>query len=366
MLQLKSFFSHRILRNVVGAWFGVCFFAILACVPGNSYVWGKNIAQQQPKLVKRSHYSKPVSHHSKPVLWVGPDMDPAWTKGLSPQAFDALPVTLAAFPCGELTVDIKAPVRGRPVVLVQSIMDHENLVRVLFLCRKLVQQGVEQITLIAPFLFYGRQASEKQGLFGDVLAMLRWAGVKQVFTLDTHVSPSLLGQQDFLHVLDPTPVWAKTVSADMQNNPTHRRENVVIVAPDRGSLPRAKALANRLGLPFCVLGKKRTQQGIMVTLPPVDFKNKACYLIDDIVDSGSTLRKAADAMRQAGAAVVKACITHGVLSYAQEFLQNTHLDAVFLGDTVPLNVDLLHIQRVHMMPLLDNTLHALQYPRKTF
>jgi ribose-phosphate pyrophosphokinase len=89
----------------------------------------------------------------------------------------------------------------------------------------------------------------------------------------------------------------------------------VVISPDVGGVVRARALAKRINAPLSIVDKRRERAGESEVMNIIgDVKGRNCILVDDIVDSGGTLCNAADALLAAGAADVRAYITHGVLS----------------------------------------------------
>src|SRR5918993_47884 len=90
--------------------------------------------------------------------------------------------------------------------------------------------------------------------------------------------------------------------------------NLTIVSPDAGGAERARAYAKRLGAELAVIDKRRSEEGPEVMNVIGDVDGRTCIIQDDIIDTAGTIQKAANALKDNGAARVLACPVHGVLS----------------------------------------------------
>ena len=93
------------------------------------------------------------------------------------------------------------------------------------------------------------------------------------------------------------------------------RDDVIVVAPDRGSVTRARKFAERLELPLAIVDKRRPRANVSKVMNIIgEVEGKKVILVDDMIDTAGTLCGAAAALKNAGAAEVYTCATHGVLS----------------------------------------------------
>jgi ribose-phosphate pyrophosphokinase len=114
--------------------------------------------------------------------------------------------------------------------------------------------------------------------------------------------------------------------------------NLIVVAPDVGSIKIARAYSKRLGADLAVIDKRRpTQNQAEVVNIIGEVEGKNVLLIDDIIDTAGTLTNAANALRAAGAMEIMAACTHPLLSGpAYERIEASALSKLMVTDTIPL------------------------------
>ena len=116
------------------------------------------------------------------------------------------------------------------------------------------------------------------------------------------------------------------------------QQNLTVVSPDMGSVRRAREFANRLGAPLAIVDKRRPRENeseIMNIIGTVEDTH--ALLLDDMIDTGGTLIKAAAAIKEQGAVTVRACATHPVFSGpALDLIENSVLEELLVCDSIPL------------------------------
>ena len=127
-----------------------------------------------------------------------------------------------------------------------------------------------------------------------------------MFTLDLHSKQIegffKIGVQNF----DTTSLFSKLF---------HDKEKQIVVSPDVGGVMRAQKLADMLNVELAVINKTRLSDGRCIMNNIIgDVANKNCIIIDDIIDTGGTLCRAAELVIENKAKSVSACVTHGVFS----------------------------------------------------
>ena len=127
---------------------------------------------------------------------------------------------------------------------------------------------------------------------------------------------------------------------DLETHPRRMiiAKNGVIVSPDAGGVARARKVAKKLQLDIAIIDKRRERANQAEAMNVIgDVKKKKCIIVDDIVDTGKTLIKGAEALRREGALEVMAYITHGVLSKngAQRMEDSEALSTLVITDTIP-------------------------------
>lgn len=214
----------------------------------------------------------------------------------------------------EVFVEVQENVRGEDAFVIQSTSfpANDNLMELLILIDALKRASARRITAVVPYYGYARQ-DRKPGPRTPISAKLvanlvTRAGADRVLTLDLHA-----GQiQGFFDIptdnLFAAPVMVRDITERLDNR-------LVVVSPDVGGVVRARGLAKRIDAPLAIVDKRRERPGESEVMNIIgDVSDRACILVDDIVDSGGTLCNAADALLEKGATSVHAYITHGVLS----------------------------------------------------
>lgn len=241
------------------------------------------------------------------------------------------------FSDGEVCVDLKESVRGVDCYIIQSTCDpvNNNLMELLIMIDAMKRASAGRINAVIPYYGYARQdrkARARDPITAKLVAdMLVAAGADRVVTMDLHASQI----QGYFNI----PV------DHMLGMPIYRNffkdqniEDLVIVSPDHGSVPRARKMAEPLNCPIAIVDKRRPEPNkseIMNIIGNIEGKN--CILVDDMIDTAGTITNAANALKNLGAKSVKACATHGILSGpAKERIEKSAIEELVLLNTVPL------------------------------
>ena len=241
------------------------------------------------------------------------------------------------FSDGEVCVDLKESVRGVDCYIIQSTCDpvNNNLMELLIMIDAMKRASAGRINAVIPYYGYARQdrkARARDPITAKLVAdMLVAAGADRVVTMDLHASQI----QGYFNI----PV------DHMLGMPIYRNffkeqniEDLVIVSPDHGSVPRARKMAEPLNCPIAIVDKRRPEPNkseIMNIIGNIEGKN--CILVDDMIDTAGTITNAANALKELGAKSVKACATHGILSGpAKERIEASAIEELVLLNTVPL------------------------------
>jgi ribose-phosphate pyrophosphokinase len=255
--------------------------------------------------------------------------------------FEIIPYNFVRFSDGEMCVELQKPVRGDDVIVVSSINEpvNDNLVKVIICADALKRASAKSITLIAPYLGYSRQdrrAKPWQPITARLIAdVLQVSGINRITTCDLHASQI----EGFYSIpIDNIPVlqilghrWRKEVSDVAAND-------LVVVSPDAGGVTRARLFMNEAKIPnLAVINKYREKANVVSSMQVIgDIKDKIAVIIDDMVDTGGTLMRAATELKSLGAKKVYVYCTHGVLSQgAIEKLSNfDDIEKLFITDTI--------------------------------
>ncbi|HAG39781.1 MAG TPA: ribose-phosphate pyrophosphokinase, partial [Pseudoalteromonas sp.] len=133
-------------------------------------------------------------------------------------------------------------------------------------------------------------------------------------------------------------------------------EDVVVVSPDIGGVVRARAIAKLLhDTDLAIIDKRRPQANVSQVMHIIgDVEGRDCIIVDDMIDTGGTLCKAAEALKEHGAKRVFAYATHPILSgKAAENIRNSVIDEVIVTDSIPLSDELKALDKVKVLTLAD-------------
>ena len=174
------------------------------------------------------------------------------------------------------------------------------------------------------------------GAAGAVAGIFKAPIAGLVFTLEVLMIDLTMGS---LLPLLVSSVTAATVSyifvEDMQ---TLNLQNPCVVSPDMGGVVRARAIAKLLdNTDIAIIDKRRPRPNVSEVMNLIgDVKDRECIIVDDIIDTGGTLCKAAAALKERGAKSVIAYGTHAVLSgAAYKNISESVIDTLVVSDSVP-------------------------------
>lgn len=270
------------------------------------------------------------------------------------------------FADGETWVQINENIRGHDVFVIQSTNSPaRNIMEVLVMLDAIRRASPRRITALIPYFGYARQDRKDQPrvpITAKLMAnLITTAGAERVLTMDLH-SAQIQGFFDipFDHLF-ASPVFVEHVKTTF---PT----DVVVVAPDIGSVKMARAYATRLHAPLAVIDKRRTRRDeidVMNVIGEVDGKNVVIF--DDIISTGGTLVKAAAALKERGAKKIMACITHAVLADSvYDKLNNSDISALAVTNTVQHDPELIasrtdRIQILSVARILGEAMHRIHH-----
>ena len=246
--------------------------------------------------------------------------------------------TLDKFYNSEVHVQINECVRGCDTFIIQSTCapTNDNLMELLVMVDALRRASAGRITAVIPYFGYARQdrrvRSARVPITAKVVAdLLSSVGVDRVLTVDLHAEQI----QGFFDVPVDNCYSSKLFVEDIKNL---NLENPCIVSPDMGGVVRARAISKLLNdAPIAIIDKRRPRPNVSEVMNLIgEVKDKECIIVDDMIDTGGTLCKAAAALKERGAKKVIAYGTHPVLSgAAYENIKNSVIDTIVVTNTIP-------------------------------
>lgn len=254
------------------------------------------------------------------------------------------------FSDGEIAVNIGETVRGVDCYIVQSTCDpvNDNLMELLIMIDAMKRASAGRINAVIPYYGYARQdrkAKARDPITAKLVAdMLVAAGADRVVTMDLHAA-QIQGYFNIPvdHMLG-MPIITKYFKDQAQ-------DNLVIVSPDHGSVPRARKMAEPLNCPIAIVDKRRPEPNKSEIMNIIgNIEGKHCILIDDMIDTAGTITNAANALKDLGALSVRAAATHAVLSGpAIERIEKSAIEELVLLNTLPIPEE----KRIEKMKILS-------------
>ena len=252
------------------------------------------------------------------------------------------PCKITRFASGEIYFRSEESVRGADVFVIQTHAEpvNESIMEQLVMLDAMKRASAKRITAVIPYYGYSRQ--DKKGLAREPISaklvadLVTVAGAQRVVSVDLH-SGQTQGYFDFpFDHLTALPILSDFLSGELGLHD----ENVVVVAPDAGRIRTAERLREHLHADLAFLYKRRSRMEAhkieeMAVVGEVD--GRPCILVDDMIDTGGTVAKGAEALAQQGAGPIYAAATHGVLSgKAVQLLEEAPISGVVLTNTVPI------------------------------
>lgn len=243
---------------------------------------------------------------------------------------------LTRFPDSEIHIRLEESVRGRDAYVIQSTSDptNEHLMELLILLDTLRRASAGRITAITPYYAYARQDRKSTGrepITAKLVAnLITTAGADRVLALDLH-SPAIQG---FFDIGMDHSTAINLLAADLK---PRLPANSVIVSPDTGGVKRADQFVQALGLPLAIMHKRRASEDSVEMVAVIgDVAGCAPVIVDDIIATGGTIRKAVETLLEAGALPeVRVVATHGVFcGDAVRTLKHPAIREIAVTDTI--------------------------------
>jgi ribose-phosphate pyrophosphokinase len=263
------------------------------------------------------------------------------------------------FSDGELQVSFEESVRGKSVFLIQSTFPPaENLLELLLMIDAAKRASAKEIIAVIPYFGYARQDRKDQPrvaigakLVADMLAV---AGATRVMTMDLHADQI----QGFFNV-PVDHLFASSIF--MPYLQALNLSDLSVAAPDMGGSKRANAYAKHLKCEIVICYKQRTRANVVDQITAIgEIEGRNIVLIDDLIDTGGTLCKAADMMIERGAKSVRAICTHPVLSgKAYENIENSKITELIVTDTIPLTKECSKIKVLSVSALFARVINSI-------
>ena len=269
-------------------------------------------------------------------------------------------VTTTHFSDGEFQPAFEESIRGRRVFIIGSTFPStDNLMEMLLMCDAAKRASARHITAVMPYFGWARQDRKDKPRVAIgaklVAKLLETAGATRIMTMDLHADQI---QGFFEKPVDH--LFASTIFLPYVKS--LGLDNLTIASPDMGGSKRAYAYSKYLESDVVICYKQRQKANVIAHMELIgEVKDKNVILVDDMIDTGGTLTKAADLMMERGAKSVRAICTHPILSgNAYERIQNSQLTELIVSDTIPLKKNISKIKVVSCAALFADVMHKVQ------
>ena len=267
------------------------------------------------------------------------------------------------FSNGEIYARYGESVRGSDVFVIQAHTEpiNEWVMEQLIMVDALKRASAKRITVVAPFYPYARQDKKGRGrepISARLMAdLFKAAGADRIMSVVLHaaqIQGFFDGPVDHLFAM---PVLLEHFKSQLDP------ETLTVVSPDMGRVRVADIWSDKLGAPLAIIHKRRDPKihnDVSIHEIVGDVEGRVCLLVDDMIDTGRTIAKAAQALKDAGAISVIVAATHAVFSEpASTVLQSDFIDEVVVTDTLPLDVS-KHWDRLRILPIAPLLARAIK------
>lgn len=272
-------------------------------------------------------------------------------------------VKIDRFSDEEILISVEESIRGQNVYIIQptGYPVNTHYMELFIMVDALRRASVNTINVVMPYYGYARQdrtATPREPISAKVVAnLLEKTGVDHLLTLDLH-TPQLQGFYSIpVENLTAAPVLANHFAEN------YLKEDIgVVVAPDHASATRTREYADLFDLPLAIMDRRLVERSYnapeQINQHVIgDVKGKQCIIVDDLVDTGRTMREVSDALMNGGAEEVYALATHPVLSEkATEVIEDSPIKKIIVTDSlyIPEEKRSPKIEQISVASLLED------------
>jgi len=269
-------------------------------------------------------------------------------------------IVITHFADGEFVVSYEESIRGRDVFLVQSTFPNsDNLMELLLMIDAAKRASARQIIAVVPYFGWARQDRKDKPrvsigakLVADLLSV---AGIDRLITMDLHADQ----EQGFFDV-PVDHLYASSILLPYIKN--LQLPNLCIATPDVGGSKRANTYAKYLKCPLVLCNKSREKANEVASMQIIgDVKGKNVVIVDDMVDTGGSITKAANIMKENGALSVRAVASHCVMSDpATQRIEDSDLVEMVFTDSIPYSKPSTKVKQISVADIFAETIRRVE------
>ncbi len=276
-----------------------------------------------------------------------------------------VPIEKTVFSDGEMILNSEETVRNASVFIVCNTSSPESIIELLLFVDSVKRASAKRITVINSYYGYSRQdrkAKQREPIGARLMAnILEVAGVNKLITVDLH-NPSIQG---FFNIPVDDLRWSISLASYLSEvSEPNNAMKFTIVSPDHGGAVRARVLAELISntVKIAIVDKRRVgpnQSEVLGILGSVNGKN--IIIIDDIIDTGNTILKAAAALKKEGAKSIYIAATHGLFTKSFDaFDKSEFIDKVLVSDSIQSvhNIKSSKIAIISLAPFISKVIKA--------
>jgi len=270
-------------------------------------------------------------------------------------------VNVTEFSDGEFQPSFEENIRGNDIFIVQSTFaPTDNLFELMMIIDAAKRASARNIVAVIPYFGFARQDRKDRprvSIAAKLIAnLLSASGVNRIITLDLHADQI---QGFFEFPVDH--LFAASIFV-----PYLRKLNlprISMASPDTGGTKRAAAYAKILETDFIICYKQRAKPNEVEKMAVVgDVEGKDIVLVDDIIDTGGSITRAAELMIEKGANSVRAIATHPIFSkHAIRKIEDSHFEKIYVTDTIPLKTDSKKIEVLTTADLFAEVIRRVRH-----
>ncbi|MDE2572391.1 MAG: ribose-phosphate pyrophosphokinase [bacterium] len=268
----------------------------------------------------------------------------------------------------ETRIQIQENVRGAEIFVIQSICKspdglgvNDAVMELLLMIDALRRASAYRVTAVVPYYGYAKQDKKTTGrepISAKLLAnMITAAGAKRMVTMDLHAAQI----QGFFD-LPVDNLMAMPTLCNYLRRKGLQGDRIVVVSPDAGGVGRAEAFAKRLGAPLAITFKRRPQPDVSeVTEIVGEVDGRIAVIVDDMISTGGTLVKAAEAILGRGAREVFTLASHGIFAGdAIAQLEQSPISEVVVTNTIPVRPEALSNGKIKVLSVAQTFADAIK------